>query len=88
MEAPKPVDSKTARQLFICGQILGIQMKLKNGQYVDPGALDAMLNQVDVVVLQKYLDSKPAGFRYADECWRVIKMVEDRKSNGGDGGIG
>lgn len=81
MKDPKPVDSKTSRQLFICGQILGILMRQSRHEHVDSGALDAMLNQVDVEVLQKYLDSKPAGFKYADECWRVIRMAQDRKAS-------
>jgi len=81
MKDPKPVDSKTAHQLFVCGQVMKILGMYQRHEHVDPGALDAMLNQVDVNILQKYLDSKPAGFRYADECWHVIKLAQDKKAS-------
>lgn len=81
MKEPKGVDNKTARQLFITGQIMGVFMRQSRGEHVDPGALDAMLDRVDVDVLQAYVDSKPQGFRYAKQCCEVIQLAKDRKAS-------
>lgn len=76
-----PVDNKTARQLFICGQIMGVLARMNRGDDVDPGALDAMLGQVDVDLLQKYVDSKPEGFKYSTQCRHIIQMAKDGKGD-------
>jgi hypothetical protein len=75
---PKGVDSKTARQLFICGQVMGILERRKREEEVEPGALEAMLNQVDIGLLQAYLDSKPEGFKYTVQVQEVMKMASAR----------
>jgi hypothetical protein len=81
MKDPKPVDSKITRQLFICGQILGIKKRQACGEEVEEGAMEAMLDQVKIHILKKYLDSKPEGFKYAKECYEIIQMVRDREDD-------
>jgi hypothetical protein len=81
MKKLKGVDSETGRQLFICGQIMGIQLRQKQRLEVEPGALEAMLDQVKIHILKKYLDSKPEGFKYSKECYEIIRMVREREDN-------
>jgi hypothetical protein len=75
---PKPTDSKTARQLFVVGQIMGILLRLQRKEEVEDGALDAMLDQVDIPLLQRYLDGYPEGFKYTEQCKLVMKMARSR----------
>lgn len=81
MKEPKGVDSKTGRQLFICGQIMGIKIREAHGEHVEEGAMEAMLDQVKIHTLKTYLDSKPEGFKYSKECYDIIQMVRDREDN-------
>lgn len=80
MKDPKPVDHKTARQLFIVGQIQGILIRIKREEHVDEGALNSMLDQVSVDLLREYLDTKPeeSGFLYRKEIEQVIEMVNKK----------
>jgi hypothetical protein len=74
MEEPKPVDSKTAKQLLLCGQVMGVMMR-KELERVDPADIKRMLDQVDIEVLEEYLARKPVGFKYGDQVQNVISMA-------------
>lgn len=74
MKEPKPVDSKTARQLYFAGRIRG----LLDNETVSLEELNAAFDELDPNLLQAYIDSKPVGFLYSEECKAVIELSRER----------
>jgi hypothetical protein len=75
MSEPKPVDHKVAKALFSAGNIMGM---IDTGK--DPAAIKLAVQEIDIGVLQSYLDTKPEGFHYTKQCEEVIRLARTIKS--------
>jgi hypothetical protein len=75
MSDPLPVDADTARQLYLSGQLTALV--LKND---DPRRIKLLVKQIDPDLLQKYVDSQPAGFLYGDQVRETIRITRTLKS--------
>jgi phosphoribosylanthranilate isomerase len=72
---PKPVDPETAIQLFLVGTMTGMVVHGDNIEEVR-----RVVKQLNVELLQAYIDSKPEGFLYAEQVQEAIRIAKTLKS--------
>lgn len=78
---PKPVDQPIAWQLLRAGMVMGALMRKEHGLEVDKGAIEAVLDEIDIEVLEKYVSEPREGFKYMAECKMVLDMAKKRRSS-------